>query len=422
MNPINWVVALLSVVRQVALPKSALEKGGEPTLPLSPKVRRIIQIVGAALLALAGGYSVIPDAESSPPRTLPHDHSSRGKGGALGEFAIDCIQPSTLAECVLKPTEFGIDVLDGSGPNSFIQFKESVVLGEAITGVISSRPATDFRIENRNNGTPITFYSDDISGTALITASFDADIGPILNWTGGGSSDERLSIQDAGMEIRGRSTNGTDSAGTNTQDTQIEFENASGTEIGQIGWGGFVAETGLELINRVEEGLLSLIGTNSGASEVVLWSGDAQNELVTRVDTCSVIKKTDTSRASTTTVTADPDLTCTGLDSTADYAVELFVQHTHNGGGIRFDMATGATSQYMGRSVRSAAATVQDHAFTTTVQTIANVGSTPWGTTLHGSMSGSTAVTFRWAQNTSNAGNTTVQDGSWLRVTKMAND
>ncbi|MBP5918676.1 hypothetical protein F3K34_43620 [Streptomyces sp. LBUM 1486] len=126
-----------------------------------------------------------------------------------------------------------------------------------------------------------------------------------------------------------------------------------------------------------------------------------------------VIKSVDTPRASTVTPTADPHLTLP-VAANAVYDIELPAVWTNGGGGFRATWTVPASASMVwtdndGVGVATAAGVV----------TFASATGTMFkGTLVTGATAGS--ITFLWAQNTSNAGDTVLRGGCALKAERVA--
>ncbi|MEU9498258.1 hypothetical protein [Streptomyces sp. NPDC048196] len=153
-----------------------------------------------------------------------------------------------------------------------------------------------------------------------------------------------------------------------------------------------------------------------------------------------VYKAAATDRASTTTRTADPDLTMT-LDANAVHIVEFHLLVGGPSGGLMvtsWNVPSGATGLKGAHGPASTAAGVDtltnagdnisgrfgSHGFTTTVTYGRRDSNTnllyaiETGTVITGASSGTVAIA--WAQSASNATATRMGLGSWMRATRIA--
>lgn len=139
-------------------------------------------------------------------------------------------------------------------------------------------------------------------------------------------------------------------------------------------------------------------------------------------------KSADTSRASTTTMTADPDLTMP-LVANGWYTFELWLNYeggTEGSSDMQFtwSVPAGATLRGSADYVNNAGTTIVEVYFTasTTLQPGTNGSGAIRGVTARGSVQMSTTagnLTFKWAQNTSSATPTIVHSGSYLKTTRL---
>ncbi|MEU5938634.1 hypothetical protein ABZ807_05500 [Micromonospora sp. NPDC047548] len=138
-------------------------------------------------------------------------------------------------------------------------------------------------------------------------------------------------------------------------------------------------------------------------------------------------KTADTSRASNTTLAADPHLAVPVLAG-AVYAVDLAVAHTYDAGGFKFSWSgpAGATMANWTAGWRTTSGTEVSGSFPTltTVQPIVwsagNINQPIWarGVLIVAATAGTFA--FTWAQNTSHANPSIVRAGSVLRLERLA--
>jgi hypothetical protein len=135
-------------------------------------------------------------------------------------------------------------------------------------------------------------------------------------------------------------------------------------------------------------------------------------------------KAATTSRNTTTTLTADPDLTLE-VSANAVYVVEMTLMNCSGAAspGLKFAFAipTGSSGDYVYVSENSSSTlvTADPGAWTTAQSVNANNGLTLHGTLITGPDAG-LSFTFQWAQNTSSATNTKVGLGSYLKLTRIA--
>lgn len=146
-------------------------------------------------------------------------------------------------------------------------------------------------------------------------------------------------------------------------------------------------------------------------------------------------KAADTGRTNTTSRTADPDLVAT-LQANQTYLMELWLIFDGPGnasGNIAFDftLPTGATMTWDAWShdlnATSTTATIFTGGLTTGSAVAWAALGAGHGSNLTGRMSGVVfmggtggSITLRWAQSTLNAGTTTLEVGSWMRLTRIA--
>ncbi|MFJ8685052.1 hypothetical protein [Micromonospora wenchangensis] len=139
-------------------------------------------------------------------------------------------------------------------------------------------------------------------------------------------------------------------------------------------------------------------------------------------------KTADTSRSSTTTLTADPDL-AVAVAAGAVYLMSAYIPHTYNAAGdFKFGWSgpAGASMPNWQADWRTTDGTEVSGAFTditSTVPITSASGSLNQPVWCHGLLIvGATAGTFAftWAQNTSNAAASIVRAGAVLRLERVA--
>lgn len=153
-----------------------------------------------------------------------------------------------------------------------------------------------------------------------------------------------------------------------------------------------------------------------------------QNALATSAT--AAVKAADTARQSTTTLTADPDLSVTLL--TGQYSYELFMLFDSVGAGAGFKFSVNGTAvDSRGTSPADAQGSVNSAAYGPKVESFVGAtiayatvatGANGNGVLYKGSLLVTTPGTFgiQWAQNTSTASNTTLRAGSYLTANLLA--
>jgi len=161
----------------------------------------------------------------------------------------------------------------------------------------------------------------------------------------------------------------------------------------------------LDGANVKTTGNQSISGVKTFSTGVVLSAGVNS--------TRSAIKTAATSRNTTASPAADPDLVV-AVEANSRYEVTAIVGWTNGGGGMRFDFTgpTSATMLWVDNDGSVAATIGTDLTFSVTV------GTTLKGTLITAGSAGN--LTLRWAQNTSNAGDTTLLAGCGLHVERVA--
>lgn len=160
----------------------------------------------------------------------------------------------------------------------------------------------------------------------------------------------------------------------------------------------------------------------------VLAAADVNEYLV---NTRFILKPSDTSRSSTTSQTADPDLTL-AVDASKSYILDMFVQYTAvNGSGdlkCSWTAPSGAIFNGMGIGVQaSGAAEIYGYQSSGNVLTTAVSYGGGGAAILSFRMSGilvmsttAGSLTFQWAQNTSNGTATVVKQGSSMLLRRVS--
>lgn len=161
----------------------------------------------------------------------------------------------------------------------------------------------------------------------------------------------------------------------------------------------------------------------------VLAAADVNEYLV---NTRYAAKAADTTRASTTTLTADPDLTLP-VDANKSYRLECMIiansnatanfklNFTRPSGMNAFGTALGQGLGGFGSGIPYDAQSGLD--ITSNIPTFAGNAITDFAVQISAVIvSSSTAgsLTLQWAQNTSNAGNTIVRQGSWMLLRRVS--
>lgn len=139
-------------------------------------------------------------------------------------------------------------------------------------------------------------------------------------------------------------------------------------------------------------------------------------------------KTGDTSRSSNTTLADDAHLAAWSLAANARYIVEGFIPYTQDGGDVKFTFQFSQTPQETHCTffaVDTAGTVAADHGDLTTtfaITTLADAADA--GITFRGSiltnLTLSSVMDFQWAQNSSDADATTLENGGWIRVTRVS--
>jgi len=119
-----------------------------------------------------------------------------------------------------------------------------------------------------------------------------------------------------------------------------------------------------------------------------------------------------TNRSSTVTPADDPNLTLSVV-ANAIYEVRALLVWTNGGGGFRMAWNVPPASSMTWTDGGGAGAVLP----TTNATFAASTGTEPVGRLVTGANAG--ACTLQWAQNTSNAGNTALQAGSFLSLLRV---
>ena len=140
------------------------------------------------------------------------------------------------------------------------------------------------------------------------------------------------------------------------------------------------------------------------------------------------VKTADTDRASTTTLEDDPHLAGFSLSADTYYKLEANIQHISNVGDLKWQFQISNAFQanrYSWHDISATGTTLQDNAGSVgALVTINPTNNVEYSLRILGFFK-SNATTggtldFQWAQNISDANNTTLQDGSWMEITKLS--
>jgi hypothetical protein len=189
-------------------------------------------------------------------------------------------------------------------------------------------------------------------------------------------------------------------------------------------------------VNLSVNGNLSATGTLKRNGVDVCTSDGASCPAIPAVAT--FVKTSGTSRASTTTLTADPTLTTTTLTAGKIYALEALISWDQGGvttNGIQVDFtANGTSAQTLGMVCHGSANTTSANIAPSGNSQYQNVGG-PYSQTIGTAglnenilcaatvdltaCASGCGVNVRWAQAASIATNTTVKAGSWMKLTRL---
>ncbi len=159
------------------------------------------------------------------------------------------------------------------------------------------------------------------------------------------------------------------------------------------------------------------------------WFSQVFEKIVENADAADgsfLHKATATTRNSTTTLTADPDLATT-LDASSFYTIRghvLFEAHATPDIAYTFTEPDGTYQMVLYKADEIASTVGVEAIFETFAgNSVAmnGIGTTHWVSFLGGIQTGGTGGTFSfdWTQNTSSAEDTTVMAGSWMFLKKL---
>lgn len=346
----------------------------------------------------------------------------------------------------------------GGTQDSYLRLLTSTGVEVAEIGFAS---LSAFRIVSRNHGADVVLAGEDIGGTTNSILTGDPDGVTTLYHIGSA----HLITRADGVAIRG-SLSPTIGG---IQDSIVLLEDSAGND---IGWIGFVSETGMTIRSLNHGATISIQAEDAGGVNRFLMSGDPDTDVglyyagteVARTltaanggfevnntstgsgfervlttsdlgsdgpDVLAALKSSDTSRASTTTLTKDPHLEILALEAGARYKLEVFLLlfSTSSTPDFKFDIfedgvgTINARYQYI--TLSNATSVVQETSAGDENDTEIIQLAVSDRTTVH--LTGtlyipgvSTNVFVRWAQNTSNATNTTLEAGSYMILTKLS--
>lgn len=163
----------------------------------------------------------------------------------------------------------------------------------------------------------------------------------------------------------------------------------------------------------------------------VLYSGQRfTSGVATSMQTVYAAKTADTSRASTTSITADPELQA-DVTTNADYIFHMLIRYSGEPAGdmaVMISGPTGSTGVWGGNIHRTTDANSFDATDTirTPIGSQRNIGNISIGTSMIiniiGRLKTSTTagvLSFDWAQVTSNATATVVSADSWFSLSRI---
>lgn len=157
-----------------------------------------------------------------------------------------------------------------------------------------------------------------------------------------------------------------------------------------------------------------------GSAGYVLTSQGDDTEITWNAD-FAVYKSADTSRSSTTTVTADPDLTFAAVPGKA-YTFDMNLLVSGNTAGdfdFDFTLPISCTMEMMVvNDPATPTIAFHDNSGETTLQITATTQAYNGSGTLN-CPGGAGVFSLDWAQNVSNGTATVLESGSWLRVTEI---
>lgn len=159
---------------------------------------------------------------------------------------------------------------------------------------------------------------------------------------------------------------------------------------------------------------------------VAYSSADDAIDIVNAPDRQFVYRSANVSRASTTTLTADTELAGLVLKASKLYQLDGLIVYDQNGGDLKFDFAfsNGPNDFFLSWvAVDADAVEARDFTSSNTAQAITTMTDTRVASlSLRGTvlaLGSDDTMSFRWAQNTLSANNTTLRRSSWLRLTRI---
>jgi len=393
-------------------------------------------------------------AMGAPPRTLPHDHSTQGKGGTT-------ISPLTLGEINIGGYTTPYYFLGSAGTTGFHYFRAGSV-NAAGTATCTNNvdcnldmnwTSADGLVQYRrllfNDGANALTeqYLSGLSGADYSMTATDTGAAAVNIWEWDADLDVAFwhPASNSTTAVFRTSSNGFNIFDPAGNDPGIVFYQDDGAtfnaEIGAVG----SASTGLRFLQYVHGGPISLQSEDAGGTNRTMLSVDPDGAMVlgdTGITTptleinahsksgelypCSAAKTADDSITSDATLSTDSDLSCTGLDSAAYYRFKIFlmVDDSASGGGIqwRFTSATAASWSWeyfplntTAQDCTNANACRVGFQDGTTIQDLSNaeLGSSGGIITIEGFIFNATQIDFQWAQDTSNASPLVVEEGSY---------
>lgn len=397
-------------------------------------MRRFHVLTALGFLLLFG---VVEYAQAAAVRTLPHDHSTRGKGGALGEVEIVCLKSG--GNCVIEATGNGGRVRGGLGASgesivswrwrdndgnetlANIRIDELAGLFE-ITG--QSTTITDIAIRHETAGSVLEdAYRSVLNGK--VTLSYDANaridttllgadiFGSILNLDSTAATLSRVVIFNSNRGVAL-------SVAANGANTSLDQTSSDG--VFQENWITMVSNGA---VNQFNNGTLvtRTVGAASGGLEVNNTStGGGFERVLTTADISAAGSFLTDSIASDLTITDATLAACLSVTTVANtnYSVEAHLSVSSpvaDDFNVRFTLPASALSVGIGQNVQNTNFDWVDNS-TVTYQAMA----TREGILMQGMLTTEgTAGTFSLdcAKNADAGADATLFEGSWLKLQVM---
>ena len=394
----------------------------------------------AFLLAILLTLMMLPEAEGAPPRTLPHDHSSLGKGGPLGDITFTGCINDNAGDCFVEFNNTSFNVRGTTADNTpGIRFLNPTGTQQGLlTGL--SGALGNMQLRNLNNGAFVEIRADSTIGTDTQVATFSGDSG--LNISTG--LDLVITngdfTQTGNMNVTGAiATIGTNdiTSGDDILVGDLIRDTASSLHFLDLDE---ATDGGLELGHDIDVRVF-FNNDNIGSGNFELTSQCSDEdvsacEIVWQIDNEGLLGGTTNLRAyktatetvsSSTTLQLDNDLAVT-LEDGHDYAFELFLSiDSPAAADFKFSIDCGSCTSVTSTYVCSAAdgsgnaetflhTTLSD---TTNYATDGNANGISCQGHITNPTGGTGTYTVQWAQVTSNASATSVFFGSYWKLEKI---